>query len=302
LVSVLLFYFGGLEPGLLNHWTGLGARPLFILGVFLIFLISIFSISLIFHWGLLFIFTLLLLFEFKFYFYPVWLRFNYFILQEILSLLFLINLTLEFQILILLFKFRVSPFYGWMISIASYMWGRLLIIFIIYYKLAISPILTIYLSRTSLVLLVGLIVLYSSIIRVSRTKSLLILFSLEGQNWLLLFLLYSLSGFWQLLFLYLFTYMVLLGGLTSGSYYTLISILLFLGAPLTSRFFIKYFFLVEASSFLGPMVLLVLLLASFSILGLMWLFFLIILTINSYYRPSRRFWVFLGVVIWLLVI
>lgn len=253
----------------------------------------LFSKRYVYFWALLLLWRLYFVLGMLFYRVPVLVLYNYFIYQEVLGLLFLINLRRIFPYLLLMAKVGVSPFHVWGFYLLDYLGGPLFIWFIVYQKVVILPLLVfVLLLRHGLVIL-GLLGLYCSMVGTLSLKSLVYISATESLRWLLLVGVFCTIDFYMLSFFYFVVRYYFVSSSYKRTWSRLILVLILFSLPFTLRFFIKFFVLCAASSIVFYIVLI---LFPLSLLRIGYLF-LTLFTSSLYYSGSSRIYSFLRVIL-----
>lgn len=168
--------------------------------------------------------------------------FNYFVLQEVIGLFFLMFFFGFFQFIIIIFKLGVSPFHFWIFSILDLLSRYGLIWFLTFQKLPFLVIILqlFWLLRMYLFIL-GIIFCYVQMIFYKSYKKLFLVSSVESFNWLLLIVFFSFFNFFVFIIFYFFIifYLLLkLGVLECGSVGWEVT-LIFLNIPFSINFLVK---------------------------------------------------------------
>lgn len=172
---------------------------------------------------------------------------NYFIIQEVVGLLFLFFRFVLLQLFFLFIKVGVAPFHFWLFSVLWGVYDFGLLWFLTLQKL---PFVFVFFSlRVSFVmffLIVGLFFCYLQIFLLKRFKFLIILSSTESFNWFLMVNGLSFSVSLYLFFYYLIIMVFLLFKSLNFSFNfnTWESLLVFLNIPFILTFFVKIFSLI----------------------------------------------------------
>jgi hypothetical protein len=213
----------------------------FLVFVFLFLLLFLFN-GIIIYWLIFFLITFFFLVLMKIYRVNGLVMFNYFFIQEILGILFLISTTSLLQLFYIMMKLGVSPFHYWVFYIQTYLTGFLFIWFLFYHKLPFLYILVQLLIRSYEILFLGLVFLYLQILIVRSLTTLLIISSLESFNWLILMLSMRVINFFHLFLLYYISYLFSYRGFSYNQQEVILTILM-VSLPLVLTFFIKFFVL-----------------------------------------------------------
>lgn len=110
----------------------------------------------------------------------------YFFFQEILGLIFLINLNLFVGFLILLGKRGLGPFFFWLVFFVRIIENFSFFWFIIFKKLIFFPVFYFYLLEVFFLMVFGLILVYLGLFFILREKLLIFFSSVESGNLILL--------------------------------------------------------------------------------------------------------------------
>lgn len=214
---------------------------------------------------------------------------NYFFIQEVLGVLFLLLYFIGLQFLVLIIKIGVSPFHFWVITVAIFLSSFNFIWFLTFQKLPFIPILITFLSFMLVFLFIGFIVCYYQMFLIKIFKLLLIVSSVERFNWILMNFYFSLSRF-IIIFVYYFSFMVLLLKMFRFNEKRIISwelILIFINFPLGLRFFVKLLSIIISRVYYSIIVLVLLIIIFLRMLSLRFIMFSF--GIKSYKRSHLDF-------------
>lgn len=247
----------------------------FFLYFLVLFCFFIFS-NYIIWWGLFILITIIFFFickgivNFRFFV-------NYFVIQEVLGIFFLIFSIVNFQFLVLVIKFGISPFFFWITGIINFLNGFRFIWFIGIHKIPILPVI-VYFSINLLFIFIGLLFVYIAMIFFKSLKILLFLSSVEGFNWILVNLFFR-----RRIFLFISFYYIFIRSSIIYSKYTRLSdntfelVLVLLNIPLLFRFFIKFFGFFIINNFIFFLIISI----PFIVIGLISIFFLLVINSSS---------------------
>lgn len=172
---------------------------------------------------------------------------NYFVIQEVLGLLFLIVNFLFLQFVVIIIKIGLAPFHFWIFSIIRRLDGWVFLWFLTFQKIPFIGILLIIFSYDVLfILFLGFFLCFLQLFLIKNYKFILTISSTESFNWILLGVFNSFfNGF--ILFLYYILIRVLLIPLFNkgniGSNMDWILLLIYINIPLGMAFFVKIFVL-----------------------------------------------------------
>nr|YP_010705373.1 NADH dehydrogenase subunit 2 [Rhabdias kafunata]WCQ82421.1 NADH dehydrogenase subunit 2 [Rhabdias kafunata] len=196
--------------------------------------------------------------------------FNYFVIQEVLGLFFLIMYSSFYQFFIVVMKIGVSPLHFWVFSVVNGVFGFNLMWFLTFQKLPFLVILLqLFWMDAIFFLVVGLLVCYFQMFLLKSYKNLIVISSTESFNWMIMGLLFSFFNSLFLFLYYVFLMLLLIAKYSKQSlnFTNWETVLVFLNIPFSVSFFVKIFSLSE-----------VLKLDSFMIMFLLFLMFLSILS------------------------
>nr|BAV78666.1 NADH dehydrogenase subunit 2 [Steinernema kushidai] len=195
---------------------------------------------------------------------------NYFIIQEVLGLFFLVFSTSLLQFLVLLMKVGVSPLHFWIFSITNSLYGWGILWFLTFQKMPFFPvIMSILSSNYFLLILIGIIFCYLQLLTMKNYKNLVIISSTESFNWIVLVGFFSLVNSYFLFVYYIFLMIFILPYFINMNFNNLNweLVLIFLNMPFTFTFFIKIFslgLLLNFNSFVFIMILFLMFLSMLS--------------------------------------
>lgn len=171
---------------------------------------------------------------------------NYFIIQEVLGLLFLVFRGLLLQLLVLIIKVGVAPFHFWIFSVVYSLDNYILIWFLTFQKLPFIPVLLLLFSYFFLfIIFIGLVFCYLQIYNIKNFKLILVLSSTESFNWILLGLIFGVFGFIFIVLFYFLNiiFFIVFLNRNNFSFLNLETVLVFLNIPIGAVFFVKIFIL-----------------------------------------------------------
>lgn len=168
---------------------------------------------------------------------------NYFVIQEVLGLLFILLYFYNIQFIFLILKIGVSPFHFWVLLVGFLLEGLNFFWFITFQKLPFIPVLYYFFLSSIIFLFFGFLFCYIQIFIFKYTKLLLIISSLESFNWILVNIFFRGLNFFFVFFYYFFSIILILTWLRSFSlsFVGWELILLFINFPLRTSFFLKLF-------------------------------------------------------------
>ena len=223
--------------------------------------------------------------------------FNYFILQEVLGLVFLLFTAGYLQLLVIFFKIGVAPLHFWVFRVLNGVYGFNLMWFLTFQKLPFLVILLQLMDSFYVVLLlVGLLVCLMQMLLMKSYKNLLILSSTESFNWVVVgYVMSFLSVF--VIFMYYFILMLyIIPKFEEGfglNYIGWETMLVFINLPLSVNFYVKIFALSELLHVFNVWVLIILFLMFMSVLSLgYWIVNLSVLGGTSFKYRKFGFYVF----------
>lgn len=231
--------------------------------------------------------------------------FNYFIMQEVLGLIFLLLGVNLLQLLVVLIKVGVAPLHFWIFRILNNVYGFNLIWFLTFQKL---PFLVIIIQLIEFYVLiffvVGLLICLVQMLLLKSYKRLLILSSTESFNWIILGFLISMFSVFLIFMYYFFLMLFLVPKFESENFYSYVSwetILIFINIPFSVNFFVKIFALGESLVLIDFWFLLVLFLIFLSVLSLG--FWIVNLRVKNFFTNKyRKFGFFMFLPIMFLVL
>jgi hypothetical protein len=230
--------------------------------VFIVFLFNFITSNFLVWWGGFLLITLVFVFLNKnLYCYSSLL--NYFIIQEVLGLLFLFLSFSLLQFFIVIIKVGVSPVHFWIFNITNNLYRVGVLWFLTFQKLPFFPVLLYLLNLYFFCfLLVGVVYCYFQLLIIKNYKNLVIISSTESFNWVLLVGFLSFLRAYFLFFYYFFLIFIFLPYFLNLDYNFLNweVVLVFLNIPFTFTFFIKLFslrFVLRVRSFIFLFILLI---------------------------------------------
>lgn len=258
---------------------------------FYIFFLIMFFNSYIFWWSIfLFIrvFFFYLLKSFRSYLTLI----NYFVIQEVLGLLFILLYFYNLQFLFLILKVGVSPFHFWVLLVGFFLEGLNFFWFITFQKLPFIPVIYFFFLNSLFFLFLGFLFCYIQIFLFKYFKLFLIVSSLERFNWILLNIFFRGLNFFFIFFYYFVSIVLILTWIRSFniSFLGWELILLFMNFPLRISFFLKLFRISFFSVYFIFFSFFVFILMFLSILVLRYIFFL--LGIKTFFDFKKEFFVF----------
>lgn len=176
---------------------------------------------------------------------------NYFVIQEVLGLFFIVFSGTFLQLLILMIKLGVSPFHFWIYSVVYNLDNYMLVWFLTFQKLPFIPVVVyLFFFYMVFILLFGLVFCYFQIYVLKNFKLIFLISSTESFNWILFGILFGLYRYIFILIYYFLNIFILISYLNDVglSILGLESIYVFLNIPLSVNFFVKLYMLF--SSFL----------------------------------------------------
>lgn len=157
----------------------------------------------------------------------------YFILQEIIRLLVLINF---YNYLFLIIKFGISPFYFWTLYIYPFIKNTIIMIILLWIKfIFINIIITFFIIN--IIIIIGLILIFINYYKIKSKFYLIILSSLESFNILIINIKYNYCNFYYFFFLYILRFFII-KNFNNIRNFNLIWIII-IRIPLTINFIIK---------------------------------------------------------------
>lgn len=223
---------------------------------------------------------------------------NYFIVQEVLGLFFLVFGGTFLQLLVLMIKLGVSPFHFWIFSVVYNLDNFILVWFLTFQKLPFIPIVvSLFYYFLIFFLLIGLIFCYFQIYILKNFKLMFLISSTESFNWILFGILFGLFSYFFILIYYFFNMFILISYLngTGLRVLGLETIYVFLNIPLSVNFFIKLYILFSTFlvfDFYMVFVLFIIFMSSLCFIG--WLVFYRVGFFDSYkdYFKNYNFFVY----------
>ncbi len=201
--------------------------------------------NVIYWWRIFLLITLIYIFLGKHYIKYVSIV-NYFIIQEILGLLFLVFSGIFLQLLVLIIKVGVAPFHFWIFSVVYSLDNYILIWFLTFQKLPFIPVLLLLFHYMFLFMVfIGLLFCYLQIYNIKNFKLIIVLSSTESFNWILLGLLFGVFGFIFIVLFYFINiiFFIIFINVNNFSFLNLETVLIFLNIPIGVVFFVKIFML-----------------------------------------------------------
>nr|QXT44859.1 NADH dehydrogenase subunit 2 [Crassicauda sp. Ningbo-2019]WHL46730.1 NADH dehydrogenase subunit 2 [Crassicauda magna] len=199
---------------------------------------------------------------------------NYYLIQELCGYFFLIFSNFYCQILLLMVKAGVAPFHFWLFSVTSRLISWFLMWFLVLQKMPYFPVIFNFCGmELFFIIFLGLFFCYLNNFFCRDASNMLVIFSTESFNWLLLF---SLFSFGSVYFFFLYYYFIMIFIIPFfSSFYNCMSwelILLFFNIPLGLTFFLKIMVLFYGAALSGIYMLLVLfLMLMFSVSVIYWI-------------------------------
>lgn len=169
---------------------------------------------------------------------------NYFIIQEVVGLLFLFFNFFIAQLIFLFIKVGVAPFHFWLFGVLWGVYDYSFFWFLTFQKL---PFIMVFFSLgvtfTLFLLILGLFFCYFQIFLLKRFKFLIILSSTERFNWFLIVnsLIFSVSFYLFFYYLIIISFLLFKGLNFFFNFNTWESLLVFLNIPFILTFFVKIF-------------------------------------------------------------
>lgn len=213
--------------------------------ILVFFFINIYVNNVIYWWSIFLLITLVYILLGKHFMKYVSIV-NYFIIQEVLGLLFLVFRGLLLQLLVLIMKVGVAPFHFWIFSVVYSLDNYILIWFLTFQKLPFIPVLLLLFSYFFLfIIFIGLVFCYLQIYNIKNFKLILVLSSTESFNWILLGLIFGVFGFIFIVLFYFLNiiFFILFLNRNNFSFLNLETVLVFLNIPIGAVFFVKIFIL-----------------------------------------------------------
>nr|AWL21403.1 NADH dehydrogenase subunit 2 [Ruizia karukerae] len=196
---------------------------------------------------------------------------NYFIIQEVLGLWFLVLVNSSTQFLVVSLKVGVAPLHFWVFSVLNSVGEWSLVWFLTFQKMPFFPVLLQVGSFLCFfILLVGVVICYVQMFVSKSFKNLFILSSTESFSWILLLMISSISGS-LVLFLYYSFIMVFLIPLFFSNYINFLTwevAIVFMNIPFSMNFFIKILVLGQLVYYEYFLLLMILFIMSLSIYSL----------------------------------
>lgn len=169
---------------------------------------------------------------------------NYFVIQEVLGIIFLFFSSSLLQLLLLSLKIGVAPFHFWIFSILLNIYDSNLLWFLTFQKIPfIFVFFQLFFYKFIIFLFLGLLLCYFQIFLLKNYKFIIRISSTERFNWFLLVLFFSFRNSLFLFLYYFFIILLLLFKVRQffygfGNWET---VLLFLNIPFSATFFVKIF-------------------------------------------------------------
>nr|YP_010708754.1 NADH dehydrogenase subunit 2 [Cruznema tripartitum]WCR50921.1 NADH dehydrogenase subunit 2 [Cruznema tripartitum] len=174
-------------------------------------------------------------------------NFNYFVIQEVLGLIFLIFSSSFLVFFIILMKIGVAPLHFWIFSITNNMSNLSLIWFLVFQKVPAFFILMQNFYNYIYFLMFGLLFCYMQLYLMKGQKNMMIISSTESFNWMIIGFMFTFFSPIFLFIYYCLLMLFLLPKVTENQYLDLNmkTILVFLNTPFSVVFFVKVFSLIE---------------------------------------------------------
>lgn len=229
--------------------------------IFLIFIFNLYFSNLLFWWRTFLLITMVYLFIIKSkgsYSSMI----NYFIIQEVLGLFFLVFRGTIVQLLILIIKIGVSPFHFWIFSVVYNLDNYIIIWFLTFQKLPFIPVVIyLFLDVIMFFLIFGLIICYFQIFILKNFKLIFLISSTESFNWILFGLLFGIYSYLFVVLYYFINITVLISFLNNINlrFLGLETVYVFLNIPLRVNFFVKLIMLFSSFLYIDLLILFVLL-------------------------------------------
>lgn len=174
-------------------------------------------------------------------------NFNYFIIQEVLGLIFLLFSRSFIVFFVILIKIGVAPLHFWIFSITNNIRNLRLIWFLVFQKVPAFFILIQNFYNYIYLLLFGLLLCYLQLYLMKGQKNIIIISSTESFNWIIIGFIFT---FFSPIFLFVYYSLLMLFILPKVTEiqhldFNITTILVFLNTPFSVVFFVKVFSLVE---------------------------------------------------------
>nr|BAV78678.1 NADH dehydrogenase subunit 2 [Steinernema litorale] len=208
---------------------------------------------------------------------------NYFIIQEVLGLFFLVSNLSVLQFFVLLMKTGVSPLHFWIFSVTNSLYGWGVMWFLTFQKMPFFPVLLSLMSSGYFYFIIlGVVFCYLQLLIMKNYKNLIIVSSTESFNWVLMLGFMSLVNSYFLFFYYVILMIFLLPYFTnmSSNSTSWLLVLVFLNMPFTFTFFIKLISLSLLLGYSGLVFLLILFMMFLSMLSFS--FFLVNMSVLNF--------------------
>lgn len=174
-------------------------------------------------------------------------NFNYFVIQEVLGLIFLIFRSSFLVFFIILIKIGVAPLHFWIFRITNNVSNLRLIWFLVFQKVPAFFILIQNFYNYIYFLIFGLLFCYIQLYLIKGQKNIIIISSTESFNWIIIGFMFTFFSPIFLFIYYCLLILFLLPKVTENQYLDLNikTILVFLNTPFRVVFFVKVFSLIE---------------------------------------------------------
>lgn len=209
--------------------------------VLFLFFFSIFIKSLLIFWRVFLILTIIFIFLIKLEGNQLSLL-NYFILQEILGLIFIFLNIIFFQSIFIIIKLGVSPFHFWIFSILNSLSLNLIYWFLTFQKI-VYLIVLINFKIMFFFLIFGILVCFFQVLFIYDYLKIFLVNLTERMSWLLMLFRLRILDSLLLAIYYLFLLIFFIKKRLSKKNKNWFLIFFFLNVPLRFNFFLKIFFL-----------------------------------------------------------
>jgi hypothetical protein len=214
--------------------------------VFFLIFFRIISRNIFVWWIIFFLLSLITIFLGKFYLINFIVLLNYFLFQEVLAFLFIINLRELFIFFVLLIKIGIRPLHLWIFLIFNSINSFILLWFLVLNKIPYINIILLFSLRLIIIIILGLILLFFQMFKISNMKILIILLRVESLNWIIIINIGEIE-FIEQFFIYLFIGLYFLGYNRIYNFYSFEKLLFILSSPLIFIFFLKINFIENLS-------------------------------------------------------
>ena len=203
---------------------------------------------------------------------------SYYVLQEVCGYYFLVFNNWKLQFLLLMLKSGSAPFHFWLFRVLGNIKKWYLLWFLTLQKLPYFFVLVNFCGDFFFIFLFfGIVFCYFQVFLLRNFSDIIIVFSTESFNWLLLLSVFSLNEVFFVVFFYYFVMFFIISYINSGSlsFFSYETIFVFFNVPLSLTFFVKVLLFFSSGYFVGYFYLFLLLIIPLMSLSIGYLFFCI---------------------------